>query len=346
MTNPRLWISDETQRKERHFRGIVHMHANICKGITRRHGIASPYLYADLYAGPGNLRYKGKTFDGSPLIARDELTRAGLPYDAVHFEADHAVAGELGEALWVPASLLDAPDPDSSPVFAERCQDAYPRWLDSIPGQRDRYGLVYSDPIGDPIPVDLLNATADKFPRVDLLAYVAANDQYKRPFRYHGRRLAEDIAAVRKDIVLIRQPFTDHQWTFILWTNWAQLPEWQTEGFYRLDSPAGQHFLDVANLTKKEHHAKANTPLFGRHYEPPNPGETYRTYAEYLSHPRFLAVRAQVFERAGGKCEQCGLRPPTEPHHLRYPPWGAFDVPENMLAVCHACHCEIHGKAA
>jgi hypothetical protein len=31
--------------------------------------------------------------------------------------------------------------------------------------------------------------------------------------------------------------------------------------------------------------------------------------------------------------------------NLRYPPWGSFDVPENMIAVCHQCHCEIHGKA-
>lgn len=83
-----------------------------------------------------------------------------------------------------------------------------------------------------------------------------------------------------------------------------------------------------------------------RHYAPPAPGDApYRGYREYLRHPRFLAVRAEVFARAGGKCERCEARPPTEPHHLRYPPWGAFDVPENLLAVCHPCHCAIHGKA-
>lgn len=70
----------------------------------------------------------------------------------------------------------------------------------------------------------------------------------------------------------------------------------------------------------------------------------YRTYREYLRHPRFLTVRAQVFERAASLCEQCGVNRPTEPHHLRYPAWGTFDVPENMLAVCHGCHCEFHGK--
>ncbi len=84
-----------------------------------------------------------------------------------------------------------------------------------------------------------------------------------------------------------------------------------------------------------------------RHYVPPQPGvdKPYRTYAEYLRHPRFLAVRSVAFDRAGGKCERCHDRPPTEPHHLRYPPWGAFDVPTNLLVVCHRCHCDIHGKA-
>lgn len=82
-----------------------------------------------------------------------------------------------------------------------------------------------------------------------------------------------------------------------------------------------------------------------RHYNPPRPGDQpYHGYAEYLKHPRFLEIRAQVFERAGGLCERCGKRPPTEPHHLRYPPWGAFDVPENLIAICHQCHCDIHGK--
>jgi len=70
----------------------------------------------------------------------------------------------------------------------------------------------------------------------------------------------------------------------------------------------------------------------------------YRSYDEYLRHPSFLAVRAVVMNRAGGACEKCGSQTRLYPHHLRYPPWGTFDVPTNLLAVCHRCHCEIHGK--
>jgi hypothetical protein len=70
----------------------------------------------------------------------------------------------------------------------------------------------------------------------------------------------------------------------------------------------------------------------------------YRTYKEYLKHPKFRVVRQEVIKRAGGVCEKCKERRATEVHHLKYPPWGTFDVPENMIAICHPCHCEVHGK--
>ena len=69
----------------------------------------------------------------------------------------------------------------------------------------------------------------------------------------------------------------------------------------------------------------------------------YRTYAEYLAHPRFRAIRAEAMERAGGMCQRCGKAKATQVHHLCYPPWGTFDVVENLQPVCYRCHCEIHG---
>lgn len=59
------WISAETEGKEADFRGILAMHVNICKGILRRQ-TAGPYLYVDLYAGPGHLEFNGRRFLGSP----------------------------------------------------------------------------------------------------------------------------------------------------------------------------------------------------------------------------------------------------------------------------------------
>ena len=262
----------------------------------------------------------------------------GVPGEAVHFERDRDVAARLAEALWVPTSLLDTPDPDSAPIFPESCQEGFPRWLDARGPQPRRYGLVYADPIRDEIPHELFTKAAKLMPRVDLLSYVAATQYKRRRGADPGRPfLSDHVRAIGKKFVLIRRPRTAWHWTFILLTNW-EIPEWTRQGFYRLDSETGSQIMDQLNLSTREHLEMANTPL-------PFEREPYRSYAEYLRHPRFLKVRAVVFTRAAGLCERCHQRPPTEPHHLRYPPWGTFEVPENMIAICLPCHCEIHGKA-
>ena len=71
----------------------------------------------------------------------------------------------------------------------------------------------------------------------------------------------------------------------------------------------------------------------------------YRTYAEYLRHPRFREVRQQAMEMAGWRCRRCGARA-TQVHHLRYPRWGTFDVVENLEPICQPCHAAEHGKAS
>lgn len=332
------------------------MHITIAKAIISRYK-APPYLYVDLYAGPGHLEFEGRKFLGSPLIAQDLLAAAGVPYETVHFEKDPDAADRLRSALWTPTTLLDAADEQNAPVFNESFEDAFPKWLHAKGFQPDRFGLVYADPIRDEIPHGVLNTAAKLLPKVDLLSYVSAT-QYKRRRRAAEEAgddsrplLSDHIDTVDKRIALIRKPAGAWQWTFVLWSNWLRLPDWQKQGFYRLDSDDGRRILDVLNLTEREHKEKANTPLPFDDVDPaslprrrPSKPE-YSSYREYLKHPRFLAVRKQVFHRAGGLCERCHVSPPTEPHHLRYPPWGEFDVPENLVAICHGCHCEVHGKA-
>ncbi|MET7933449.1 hypothetical protein [Streptomyces sp. NPDC005322] len=261
------WISAETERKEADFRGVLDMHITICKALMKRHR-TRPYLYADLYAGPGHLEFDGRRFLGSPLIAQELLTRAAIPYEAVHFEKDPEVAARLAEALWQPTSLLDTPDAETSPIFTEAFETGLPRWLAQADHQPDRYGLVYSDPIRDEIPYELLNQAAALLPRVDLLSYVSAT-QYKRRRGQDLKRngstelplLGDHVRAVDKRIALIRKPLGAWQWTFVLWSNWVDMPAWTNRGFHRLDSPEGQQILDRLNLTERQHREKANTPL-------------------------------------------------------------------------------------
>lgn len=67
----------------------------------------------------------------------------------------------------------------------------------------------------------------------------------------------------------------------------------------------------------------------------------YFSYAEYLAHPAYRAVRDAVMTAAEWICQVCGVAPATEVHHRFYPAWGAFDRPEYLLPVCHPCHCAI-----
>lgn len=71
---------------------------------------------------------------------------------------------------------------------------------------------------------------------------------------------------------------------------------------------------------------------------------TYKTYQEYLSHQRFRAVRKQAINAAGGTCVDCKKKKATEVHHIKYPHWGTFDTVENLVPLCHSCHCIRHGK--
>lgn len=48
-------------------------------------------------------------------------------------------------------------------------------------------------------------------------------------------------------------------------------------------------------------------------------------------------------QAAGWLCQRCGKARATQVHHLRYPPWGTFDVVENLQPICYRCHCETHG---
>lgn len=269
----RSWIGEETEPKEADFRGLMNMHVSVCKGIlTRqpRRGDRGRYLYADLYAGHGNLQYKERRFPGSPIIAREILVRHGVPYDAVHFDKDPDVAAQLRDALQKLVSPPDTPGSEGA-VYAETCQAGFPRWLEWIGRQPSRLGLVYADPIHDEIPVDLLNTAAEYLPKVDLLSYVSAT-QYKRRRKEDERRrnghtakplLSAHVEAVRKGYGLIRIPRGKWQHTFILWSNWRELPEWKRAGFHRLDSEYGQRILyDWCDLTREESFGRANTPLW------------------------------------------------------------------------------------
>jgi hypothetical protein len=244
------WISAETERKEADFRSILGLHMDICKVILGR-GPNKPYLYADLHAGPGNLHWHGRSFDGSPLVFSGLAAEKGLRHQALFFDSDPVVAAQLSAALsWRQGD-------GSVEVFAEPCETGMARWLARAGIQPWRYGLIYADPIGKEIPVELLTKANAAMPRVDILSYVAATGYKRRG----GPKLSEHIAAVGKKHVLVREHAGPWQWTFLLFTNWDAYPDWKRIGFHRADSAAGRRILEHLDLTRREIHATTNEPL-------------------------------------------------------------------------------------
>jgi hypothetical protein len=68
-------------------------------------------------------------------------------------------------------------------------------------------------------------------------------------------------------------------------------------------------------------------------------------YAEYLQTPEWRAKADAVLARANYVCEGCGVRRPTQVHHLTYQ--NIFEeFLFELVAVCPQCHQRIHRRRA
>ncbi|PKN11890.1 MAG: hypothetical protein CVU69_10465 [Deltaproteobacteria bacterium HGW-Deltaproteobacteria-4] len=65
-------------------------------------------------------------------------------------------------------------------------------------------------------------------------------------------------------------------------------------------------------------------------------------YKEYLNSEEWKHVRAQIRERAQGKCELCGAVM-RDVHHVTYAKRWSGEHPDNLLATCRQCHHKLHG---
>lgn len=67
-------------------------------------------------------------------------------------------------------------------------------------------------------------------------------------------------------------------------------------------------------------------------------------YVEYLKTPEWKRTREQFIERAGGRCEHCGMyHISLNVHHLTYKNRG-YEQPEDCMALCPYCHADVHNK--
>lgn len=202
-----------------------------------------------------------------------------------------------------------------------------------------KFGLIYHDPNNGQVNFDAIRYCVQMRPKYEILINLPGALFKRSPEHYQQEVLLSDHINGLKDVWMIKDlaPGDKHQWTFLLGTDFTQMKDFENIGMYSLGRPKGAKIFERVNLSKRQQQ---------RRYQPALPIEmpAYSTYEEYLAHPKFRAIRKQAMESVNYICQQCQQARATQVHHLRYPPWGEFDEPENLMPICCPCHCKIHGK--
>jgi len=233
--------SDTTEQKQEIFEKLLRNHINICLNIFDKFYIQNKtYQYIDAFAGPGKCN---DDLDGSPLIfkriALDHLVNIVPPY-FFEIDTDHAITlqRELG--------MFGIVEVGNSKELV--CK---------LLGSDTQYGIAYLDPYGgEDLYKDAIEASrilASKYPKLDIVLNVNATS-IKRPrgAGFTNLFLIDMLDSITKKSWIISEPYGKHQWTFAIGTNWPDWAEWESAGFYNLDSKDGQEILTILNFTKNE----------------------------------------------------------------------------------------------
>lgn len=348
--------SDNTGYKQWSLKFLLHEHMDIVQTIWRKHPYMKiingtdkirPYRYFDLHGGYGRDE-NGNS--GSPLIFCEAAQECKIPFIATIFEQDASAHDSLKQCL-------DTIQIDSKWEKIHLFNEDHHRLIGEYAVIPDRdtkllrdfqYGIAYSDPSNADPSFDVLRAIGNAYPKLDFIINLAAAS-YKRTRHLDNYVNLQNALLTIRPVWHVRKPVDTHQWTMLLGTSWKGFPDWEKKGFAKFDSELGKEWFEQIVFTRNEIRAMRQHSMFDfvieqkSDYNQKKVSE-YGTYEEYLKHPKFLAVRQQAMEQAHWVCQVCKKTRAISVHHIKYPPWGEFDVVENLVPICHKCHCEIHGK--
>jgi len=269
--------SGHTLEKQQDFQRLATIIFGAISGIVTRYRNVSPRAIAiDLNAGPGDY----PNCLGSPLIALDAARKFQLPPDLHLCEENQGVAARLREMLEIFGLLsptqengliLRSQDPRDAItvwIWPHSYQTAWPKIVRTIQRRQEGlvYGLIYSDENGSEPPFALLREAAERLQRVDLIIHVSATNLKRligARYRSDEVRLSEQMLRLGKRFWLIREPRRQHQWTFLLGTNWDNFPEYTMAGFFDSASPRGRHIIRQLSYSERERLNNEQLPLFG-----------------------------------------------------------------------------------
>ena len=321
--------SKATRPKQEALAAFLLVHARIVQSIQSKWEGAGPYCYIETNAGSG-WNDKAECV-GSPLVASEQFMQcADLDYRCIFIEKSKSAADDLENRLCEDGYVINQDHATVLPKLA-------------LPS--NAYGLVYADPNAlKDAPVEAMRAffarpeakRIDALININALAVhrVIAGQNAGNPGSYCD--LPGIMRRIGKQHWWIRYPFAaaGSKWTFLFGSN---NPNLKIKGLgpvdlplYPCNSKEGSRIL--LGLTGGSLPGKLSSSLL-----------PYRTYSQYLAHPKYLAIRQEVMLRAKGICELCHQSEATEAHHRIYPRWGTFDHPDALAATCHSCHCKAHG---
>jgi len=206
------------------------------------------YFHFDLHAGSG---YNEKAdCIGSPLTFVECMESLGIKnYHAGFCDREHSAVTELIERLG-----------DNRNCFVHHGDNA--SYISMIPaiiqeyGDRPEFamGSVLCDPNGCNIPISELSWLNLVCPKIDVIVHYNAT-QSKR--EAHGvkadtPKLFDVVEGIGKKHWLIRQPSGIHQFTLLIGRN-HRFGDYKSQGFYHLDSSAGQDIARRCHLSKDQY---------------------------------------------------------------------------------------------
>jgi three-Cys-motif partner protein len=237
--------SKESSTKQEGLRAMLAYQIGVCKYITKRYN--TKYVYIDTNAGPG---YVPKShLDGSPIIFIKMAEHIGISYNAYCIEKTKKNVTLLEQYIGNQRIAHG-----NCYIYRGNNEMILPQVCNQI--KDGSYGLVYHDQTKVPNFKMLQTMFNDyRFRHIDCLIRVPATAIKRVRGRYTEKEtLVEELEKINKTHWTIRKlnPSDRWQWTFLFGTNWKDVKNYKSKGFYRIDSEIGKNILKYANLTAKE----------------------------------------------------------------------------------------------
>ena len=230
-----------TETKHAQLEGFLKWHAMMGASIMRSHG--GEYHYIDLNAGKG---------EGSPRIALDAI-RPLIPSARFLFCEMNPGNVKALEALYGHEPKVTIKPGDHAITAL--------KYVASLTGFLN--GVLFHDPNGVPN-WEMLRQLSNmpQLHRIEFVVYVTATGLKRKRSAVGGDSLTESMARIKKKYWLVRSPQGNHQWTFLVGTNWKDFQGWQKQRFYRTETEIGRSILGKLSLTSDERRDKYQGRLF------------------------------------------------------------------------------------